>query len=550
MKFKHYVFIGILSITTITDASDDTLILHQIEPLESFSTSDNTTHHNVEFYSDLSAKNWGGRFNGFLVNDYLETEVDGKRRVSFSILNYSPLAGAIAVFDADGNMLEKRPFSGHDGPPTSIIDLKLPSYFFRDNFLSIKSAIEERSIYVDGIPKYNQSKIILYVPNGGTIKLSYTSDEALFFNIYEYAIELILKIAGSNIPSGQKFLYPVNKRQLEALYYSFVKSTALNTTKNGIKNVVGLQPDTFKKIITELIHSLTVAFSEFIIEGDKRTRFGKVAKSAYKKMSLALTGADYALTLGKGAVKWQNYGLLLTKREKNTVYIRYGGEKGKRGFHGGYLGYDSEVEELKFFVQGNIEVDWFAPYFLDITRYDWYTPYINKLRLKGIVKGFPGYTFRPNESVTRAEFIKMVVVAYEIATGKIMLETNHYSGNNWYIKYLNKAKSIKNKLTGESLIYWNPNLSIDFNISITRLEAAKVIFNTSDKDINSFSIDRNLFNDINSLPDSDIRVLKAVSKNGLFQGFNDGTFRTNAPLTRGQATKIICKAMFDKDCSP
>ncbi|MCI4463267.1 MAG: DUF11 domain-containing protein, partial [Caldisericum sp.] len=57
---------------------------------------------------------------------------------------------------------------------------------------------------------------------------------------------------------------------------------------------------------------------------------------------------------------------------------------------------------------GHIEPDYSDPLFSDIKKTDWFTPYVNAAVEAGLLTGYPDRTFRPNNSVTRAEFAAML----------------------------------------------------------------------------------------------------------------------------------------------
>ena len=52
-----------------------------------------------------------------------------------------------------------------------------------------------------------------------------------------------------------------------------------------------------------------------------------------------------------------------------------------------------------------------APSFIDVSPADWHYPYIETALLHAIVSGYPDNTFRPNNNVTRAQLSKMIVLA-------------------------------------------------------------------------------------------------------------------------------------------
>ena len=47
--------------------------------------------------------------------------------------------------------------------------------------------------------------------------------------------------------------------------------------------------------------------------------------------------------------------------------------------------------------------------FNDVSKSEWYSDYIGYLSKYGIIKGYSDNTFRPNNNVTRAEFVAMTV---------------------------------------------------------------------------------------------------------------------------------------------
>ena len=71
-------------------------------------------------------------------------------------------------------------------------------------------------------------------------------------------------------------------------------------------------------------------------------------------------------------------------------------------------------------------------HFTDVDSRDWYAPYVQHAYEKGIVQGYPNGTFRPSQSVTTAEALKIVYTTYGIST-------KEQSGL-WYQGFMNSAK--------------------------------------------------------------------------------------------------------------
>jgi polyhydroxybutyrate depolymerase len=86
--------------------------------------------------------------------------------------------------------------------------------------------------------------------------------------------------------------------------------------------------------------------------------------------------------------------------------------------------------------------------FSDINPDEWYAPYVCAAKNRGIVKGYANGTFKPEEPVNFAEAIKIVLNAY----GEEIAET---PGANWYRAYTAKLEDIE-ILPEHSYIPWNP----------------------------------------------------------------------------------------------
>lgn len=134
----------------------------------------------------------------------------------------------------------------------------------------------------------------------------------------------------------------------------------------------------------------------------------------------------------------------------------------------------SRVESLKFIYEGlNKEVN--PRVVLEFTDTDskaWYARYIASAQQEGVVKGYPGNVFKPANSVTRAEFVKMLVEAagynakgYQPLSGKNYDDVNN---GDWYYSYIALAKD-KNILD-TSTNKFRPNEDM------TREEVAEVLY--------------------------------------------------------------------------
>lgn len=70
--------------------------------------------------------------------------------------------------------------------------------------------------------------------------------------------------------------------------------------------------------------------------------------------------------------------------------------------------------------------------FSDVSEDDWYLSYLNTALTLGIISGYPDGTFRPTDTVNRAESLKMLIEARGI-------ELTGGAETDWYQKYLDYA---------------------------------------------------------------------------------------------------------------
>ncbi len=71
--------------------------------------------------------------------------------------------------------------------------------------------------------------------------------------------------------------------------------------------------------------------------------------------------------------------------------------------------------------------------FKDLDNNAWYAPYIRYAKTQGFIQGYPDGTFKPDQTVNFAEALKMAYSALGVTTSDI--------GGNWYDRYLQHAKA-------------------------------------------------------------------------------------------------------------
>ena len=159
----------------------------------------------------------------------------------------------------------------------------------------------------------------------------------------------------------------------------------------------------------------------------------------------------------------------------------------------------------------------------------WAQATIEKWQNEGRVSGYPDGSYKPDNKVTRAEFVKMVngIIDYSKVSD---IKFNDVPESEWYYKDVRIAQSI-GYISGYSLSEFGPN---DY---ITREQAASILARVQYLKNNSAGTDK--FSDNNSLSSWAVEAVGATSEAGFISGYVDGSFRPQKSLTRAEAITML-----------
>ena len=155
----------------------------------------------------------------------------------------------------------------------------------------------------------------------------------------------------------------------------------------------------------------------------------------------------------------------------------------------------------------------------------------------GFIDGYPDGTFRPNNSISREEFIKILMMLATNWTFDFKsVDTKYQRWSGAYVTVAEMQGVIeKDKYTEE-----------DLQKPITRLEAVLMLAKTQ---IRMKSIPQNqmgslVYTDIKNLTDDEKALVLHAAKYDLLQGMRDGTnklFEPNKSLTRAEAAYALMR---------
>ncbi|MDD3895222.1 MAG: S-layer homology domain-containing protein, partial [Syntrophomonadaceae bacterium] len=161
----------------------------------------------------------------------------------------------------------------------------------------------------------------------------------------------------------------------------------------------------------------------------------------------------------------------------------------------------------------------------------WAESAIQKLADQGTATGFPDGTFKPDNNISRAEFVTLTVRAFELENknGKVFNDTSDH----WAKEYI-AAASTYNIISGYNDEQFGPD------DSITREEMAVMAVKAAGLEINAEALNCSDSSQVSAWAKD--AVATAYTKK-IIVGMPDGSFLPQANATRAQAVIVLSKAL-------
>ena len=168
------------------------------------------------------------------------------------------------------------------------------------------------------------------------------------------------------------------------------------------------------------------------------------------------------------------------------------------------------------------------------TNGHWAESTINKWTASGYISGYPDGTFRPNNAISRAEFVTLAnkAFSYNVPTSISFkdLDTSH-----WAYSEIQKGVSA-GYIKGDAAGTFRPGAAV------TRQEAAVMMAQIKQLQQNANSALS--YTDYNSIANWAKPYVGAVSNVKIMQGFPNGAFRPQTSMTRAEAVTALENAIF------
>lgn len=172
--------------------------------------------------------------------------------------------------------------------------------------------------------------------------------------------------------------------------------------------------------------------------------------------------------------------------------------------------------------------------FEDLNGYEWAESYINDLYKASVISPAADKRFRPGDSITREEFIKLVVCAFKIQNNDAKCSFSDVNESDWFYSFVSSAYD-KGIING----YEDGNFGVGRNI--TRQEIAAILHRAAQV----CNISTDTAAEVKEFADSaDIdsyarEATEALQSAGVINGDENGRFRPHDNAVRAEAAKMI-----------
>lgn len=171
----------------------------------------------------------------------------------------------------------------------------------------------------------------------------------------------------------------------------------------------------------------------------------------------------------------------------------------------------------------------------DIADYEWAADAINYLYDNDIMTGDGSGIFRPDDSLTREEFVKILIAAF--GAGKTETTTLGFTDvteGAWFKPYIETA-------FGKGIVTGISAQSFGVGQYITRQDAALMLLRAADAYYMNFEKKQTLvdFTDYDAVSDYARVAVDTLARAQIINGYEDGSFKPQGYITRAEIAKVI-----------
>ena len=206
-----------------------------------------------------------------------------------------------------------------------------------------------------------------------------------------------------------------------------------------------------------------------------------------------------------------------------------GGGGGSTSSGMGTVGYEPQPEVIQPTVTPQQTAS-----FNDLAGYGWASDAITYLAGKGIVNGKGNNEFAPADNITREEFAKILVLAYDLYDEGAECDFIDAEKDRWSYKYIASLHKY-------GTVQGYPDGSFGVNNLISREEMAVMLYRIL---LNKLEIDPKItmdktFNDMDNISEYAVNSVLMLGANGVISGDESGNFNPKKGATRAEVCRMI-----------
>lgn len=171
--------------------------------------------------------------------------------------------------------------------------------------------------------------------------------------------------------------------------------------------------------------------------------------------------------------------------------------------------------------------------FDDLDGVSWAKESIDTLVEKGVVAKDPSKKFRPNDSITREEYVKMLVTALGVYDASAQCSFRDVPADAWFAPYVASA-------VNSGLVKGVSDTEFGAGLDITREDIAVLTYRAAQKEgITLAQGDAKTFTDAETIRDYAKEAVDAMAKAGIVNGYEDGSFGAKKQATRAEVAVML-----------
>jgi hypothetical protein len=174
--------------------------------------------------------------------------------------------------------------------------------------------------------------------------------------------------------------------------------------------------------------------------------------------------------------------------------------------------------------------------FGDLDEAEWARAYIEALAAREAVNGVGNDAFRPNDQLTRAQFITMLVQLFDLKDASVSATFTDVKQDAWYYAAVASAQKL-------GIVAGKPDGSFGVNDAISRQDMAVMLYRAS-KALGltwSASPTAPTFADADSIAPYAVEAVAVMQAQGILNGMSDNKFIPRGLSTRAQAATVLYK---------